>query len=45
MEAAREKGGVNALLERLKYDNPEVMNEDKFLALQDAACGALFNMW
>ena len=45
VEAARENGLIQSLLEALKYQNPEVMNEDKFAALQDAACGALLNMW
>jgi hypothetical protein len=45
VEAARETGLINSLLESLKYANPEVMNEEKFSALQDAACGALLNMW
>lgn len=45
VEAAREKGLINSLLDPLKYANPEVMNEEKFAALQDAACGALLNMW
>ena len=45
VEDARERGLINSLLEPLKYENAEVMNEEKFSALQDAACGALLNMW
>eukprot|EP01043_Picozoa_sp_COSAG02_P021587 COSAG02_NODE_1100_length_14582_cov_130.690672_7_plen_101_part_00 len=45
VEAARERGLINSLLEALKYQNPEAMNDEQFSALQDAACGALLNMW
>ncbi len=45
VEAARERGLISSLLEALKYQNPEVMNDEQFSALQDAACGALLNMW
>ena len=40
----RDLAGVAKFLERLEYKNPEVMNEEKWFALQDAACGALLNM-
>ena len=46
VEAARERGLINSLLEALKYQNPEAMNDEQFSALQDAACGALLNkLW
>jgi hypothetical protein len=41
----RELAGVEKFLQHLEYLNPEVMNEEKWFALQDAACGALVNMW
>lgn len=40
----RDLGGVAKFLERIEYKNVEVMNEEKWFALQDAACGALVNM-